>query len=81
MWRRYIFCLFIMQRICLDIFFRVHYNIHVVSLNSNCYDSNYMTAFNGLKGEDIMSNSFHYLVMAEHSMFQKELQARLKGWA
>ena len=26
-----------------------------------------------------MSNSFHYLVMAEHSMFQKELQARLKG--
>ena len=26
-----------------------------------------------------MSNSFHYLVMAEHSMFQKELQASLKG--
>lgn len=26
-----------------------------------------------------MSNSFHYLIMAEHSMFQKELQARLKG--
>ena len=26
-----------------------------------------------------MSNSFHYLVMAEHSMFQKDLQARLKG--
>lgn len=38
-----------------------------------------MAAFNGLKGADIMSNSFHYLVMAEHSMFQKELQARLKG--
>ncbi len=26
-----------------------------------------------------MSNSFHYMIMAEHSMFQKELQAKLKG--
>ena len=26
-----------------------------------------------------MSNSFHYLVMAEHSMFRKDLQASLKG--
>ena len=25
-----------------------------------------------------MSHSFHYLIMAEHSMFQKELLARLK---
>ena len=26
-----------------------------------------------------MSNSFHYLVMAEHSIFQKRLLAKLKG--
>lgn len=26
-----------------------------------------------------MSSSFHYLVMAEHSMFQKKLLAKLKG--
>nr|WP_294465272.1 MarR family transcriptional regulator [uncultured Sellimonas sp.] len=26
-----------------------------------------------------MSDSFHYLVMAEHSLLQKELPARLKG--
>ena len=26
-----------------------------------------------------MSHSFHYLIMSEHSMLQKELLAKLKG--
>ena len=30
------------------------------------------------KGDDTMSHSFHYLIMAEHSIFQKELLNRLK---
>lgn len=30
------------------------------------------------KGDDTMSHSFHYLIMAEQSMFHKELLSRLK---
>lgn len=32
-----------------------------------------------MKGDISMDSSFHYLVMAEHSMFQKKLIAKLKG--
>ena len=30
------------------------------------------------KGDHAMSQTFHYLIMAEHSMFQKELLAKLR---
>ena len=47
----------------------------LITLNSNSLNSNLFA----MKGDINMSSSFHYLVMAEHSMFQKKLLAKLKS--
>lgn len=54
------------------------YNISIQQFEFKLFEFK-LFIFEYREGNPFMDNSFHYLIMAEHSIFQKELLSRLKG--